>query len=422
MAAQADGNPAASLTKWVTGGVSVVVLVLVAYVVATLSFAIYQFASTKGALMARGVSGATSELIGWGVLLISVGLPTFSIFRIFVGKGKPLDYAGAMALPLVSWAIAFLLPAKFHAITGETMVWCAPVRSDGTRHCSDGPGVDPKTGRPMLALTSEEAELQLLREKNLVPEPVNTSVASTIFFDRIDAKPLVWYASRPDGCFDFFNRSGVHPQFGTALLPVTGDVVERARRCEKPAAVVPPRLSPAERREIARTAPEPALPRSLPAVAAHEPDPKLRYVDVSALQPGAKAVAFRGDPSIAREVINQLPQPLAVSAFKPSFFADGLFEQSLMGDTSRLRALRLGDLIDVVYLIQVETPRTAVHQQLEGMVHTQVSVRFVAIDPKTGAVLKTSEQAFEGRGFSPQKALAEVRGDVERKSASFVSR
>lgn len=420
MTTQGDGNTGVAFAKWVVGGFGIVALLLVAYLLVTLAFAIFQFASTKGALMSRGISAATSELIGWGVLLISVGLPAFSIFRIFIGKGMPLDYAGAMTLPLISWGIAFFLPANFHAGTGERMTWCAPVRPDGTQHCSNGPGVDPKTGRPVLPITTEAVEDQLRREKNLVPEPVTTTVASTIFFDRIDGKPLVWYATRGDGCFDFFNRSGVHPQFGTALLPVAGDVVERARRCEKPTAVAPSRPGPEERREV--RAPEPTLPKPPRPPASPEPDPKARYVDVAALQPGAKAVAFRGDPSIAREVMNQLPQPLAVSAFKASFFADGLFEQTLMGDTTRLRSLRLGDLVDVVYLIQVEAPRTAVHEQLEGMVHTQVSVRFVAIDPSTGAVLKSSEQVFEGRGFSPQKALAEVRVDVERKSASLLSR
>ena len=420
MTIQGEGSTGATFAKWVVGGVSVVALLLVAYVLLTLGFAIFQFASTKSALMARGISAATSNLIGWAVLLISVGLPAISIFRIFIGNGKPIDYAVAMALPLISWGIAFFLPANFHAATGERMTWCAPVRPDGTQHCSDGPGVDPKTGRPMLPITTEAAEDQMRRDKNLVPEPVTTAVAGTIFFDRIDGKPLIWYATRGDGCFDFFNRSGVHPQIGTALLPVTGDVVERARRCEKHTSVALPRPRPSERPEL--RAPEPTLPKPPTPPAISEPDPKARYVDVAALQPGAKAVAFRGDPSIAREVMNQLPQPLAVSAFKASFFIDGLFEQALMGDTTRLRSLRLGDLIDIVYLIQVEAPRTAVHQQLEGMVHTQVSVRFVAIDPSTGAVLKSSEQTFEGRGFSPQKALAEVRADVERKSASLMSR
>lgn len=420
MTTQGEASTGAKFAKWVVGGVSVVALLLVAYVVVTLGFAIFQFASTKSALMARGISAATAALIGWGVLLISVGLPAFSIFRILIGKGKPLDYTGAMALPLISWGIAFFLPANFHAGTGERMTWCAPVRPDGTQHCSDGPGADPKTGRPMLPITTEAAEDQMRRDKNLVPEPVTTTVASTIFFDRIDGKPLVWYTTRSDGCFDFFNRSGVHPQFGTALLPVTGEVVERARRCEKPTPVALPQPSSGERREL-RT-PNPSLLKPPTPLATPEPDPKARYVDVAALQPGAKAVAFRGDPSIARELMNQLPQPLAVSTFKASFFVDGLFEQALMGDTTRLRSLRLGDLIDVVYLIQVEAPRIAVHQQLEGMVHTQVSVRFVAVDPRTGAVLKSSEQTFEGRGFSPQKALAEVRADVERRSASLLSR
>jgi hypothetical protein len=161
-------------------------------------------------------------------MLIALGLPTLAIFRILYSRGRPLDYAAAMVLPLISWGIA-QFPANFDQ-TGAALKYCSD-RPDGSRFCLDHAGVDPITQSKLEPMSASDAETEYRRQKGLLPKRITLLFADIVFFDALTGHPKVWVHQNELGCFDLFDNPGVDPQSGEPLSPISKTVVQAIKRC-----------------------------------------------------------------------------------------------------------------------------------------------------------------------------------------------
>jgi len=165
-------------------------------------------------------------------------------------------------------------------------------------------------------------------------------------------------------------------------------------------------------RSIQMTVAPSQLPRSRPELFS-------RYIDLAGIVRGSNAVAFRGDQSLAREIIASLPKPITLTAFKPAFYSDGLFSQALLGEISKINALGLAETLKSIYLFEVSPAKTITHSDLQGLTHAMVEVQLTIIDIAKGQISVSSTFNLEGKGFSPQRAQADLRLDIESKLQKY---
>lgn len=217
--------------KTAGGILKLISLVLLTYVIGVSIYALFQYDTTKSKLLTYGLTDATASLIATAAMLIALGLPTFAVFRIAVHRGRAIDYAAVLILPLLSWGIA-QLPANFDARTGEALKYCA-TRPDGSLFCLDRPGIDPLTQKQLAPMSQSLAELQFRKDRGLVPKRITGSLSEIVFFDPLTAQPKVWVLNNGQGCYDMFDNPGAHPQTGEQLQPVTKDIVRLINQCTK---------------------------------------------------------------------------------------------------------------------------------------------------------------------------------------------
>lgn len=226
-------SPETSGTPLKTAGgiLKVISLVLLTYVVGVSIYAIFQYGTTKSKLLTYGLTDATASLIATAAMLIALGLPSFAVFRIVIHRGRALDYAAALVLPLLAWGIA-QLPANFDARTGAALKYCA-TRPDDSLFCLDRPGIDPLTQKQLAPMSQSLAEVQFRKDRGLVPKRITDSPSDIVFFDPLTAQPKVWVLHNDQGCYDMFDNPGAHPQTGEQLQPATKDIVRLINQCTK---------------------------------------------------------------------------------------------------------------------------------------------------------------------------------------------
>jgi hypothetical protein len=228
---ESDSNTKRIVTGLASAGgrlIRIGAIALLLYVVFMLVFAISNYSGTKSSLISHGASNATASLIAWAVMLIAAGLPTLALVRIFNWRGRPIDYAAAMILPLISWGIA-QFPANFDQ-TGAALKYCSN-RPDGTLFCLDHAGVDPITQTKLTPMSASLAEVEFRRNKGLVPKRIALPPAEIVFFDALTGQPKVWVHENDQGCFDIFDNPGVDPQSGEPLSQITKKVVRAIKEC-----------------------------------------------------------------------------------------------------------------------------------------------------------------------------------------------
>lgn len=392
----------------------VALIVACVFVLFNIGYAIYKFTDTRYALLGRGVNESVAQLLAWTVMFTACSISFIPIVRIVFWRPKQLDFAAALATPFITFLIS-LVPANFGP-DGKPLQFCT-TRPNGEFFCLDHKGVDPLTGVPLEAMTSQIAIEQQLRKAKLLPELIRTAPEQTSFFDSLNGKPQVWYAKREDGCFDLFNRPGVHPQKGEQLLAVNRDIVRLVFACD---ARNREALKAAERDRSNTEAPTPfASARGGQSQQA----PVSPYFDTSAISGGANwtIVASKGDPSAARTIIPTLPQPVSVSLFKPAFFSEGLFENAIVGDSAALKRMNLPDTVARIVLIDAGQPTLTRQDALEGLVRVDQLIHVTSIEPKSGRIVGNRELRAEGAGFSREKALQNLSEDLSTKARSTLT-
>jgi hypothetical protein len=231
MSSEGDSSTKRLVTSLASAGgllIRIGAIALLVYVALMLGFAIYNYSGTKSSLISHGASNATASLIAWAVMLVASALPALALVRIFNWRGRPYDYAAAMVLPLISWAIA-QFPANFDQ-TGAALKYCAN-RPDGTLFCLDHAGVDPITQTKLIPMSASLAEVEFRRNKGLVPKRITLPLAEVVFFDTLTGQPKVWVHEDDQGCFDLFDNSGADPQSGEPLSKITKEIVRKVKEC-----------------------------------------------------------------------------------------------------------------------------------------------------------------------------------------------
>ena len=206
-------------------------IVLLIYLLALAAYGYYQYDGTRSRLLTYGLTNATATLIASAVLLVAFSIPAFSIFRIIASRGKPVDYAFALVLPLVSWATS-LIPANFDATSGKVLRFCAE-RFDGSMFCLDHEGIDLVTRRTLMPMDEKSAELEFRREKGLAPKAVTEDIARIVFFDPLNGRAKIFFARSESGCFDLFDNPGIDSRSGDKLVPATKDLITQLKVCRR---------------------------------------------------------------------------------------------------------------------------------------------------------------------------------------------
>lgn len=186
-------------------------------------------------------------------------------------------------------------------------------------------------------------------------------------------------------------------------------------------ALVPAQAEDIRHQELARATKPQANQLTADPAQLPKNKPKLfgRYIDLAGMVPGSNAVAFRGDQSLAREIINRLPKPISLTALKPAFYSDGLFSQALLGDISKIKALGLAGTLNSIYLFELSPVKMITHRDLQGLTQAMVEVHLTIIDIEKGQISVSETFDLEGKGFSPQRAQADLRLDIESKLQNY---
>lgn len=88
----------------------------------------------------------------------------------------------------------------------------------------DRPGHDPSTGQPLLPVTPQIARTIRIQMGGSFAK---VDPAKVDWFNAYTGKPVLWYYCFPNGELAFYNKPGMNPQTGDALLPVTKELYLR---------------------------------------------------------------------------------------------------------------------------------------------------------------------------------------------------
>ena len=144
-----------------------------------------------------------------------------------------------------------------------------------------------------------------------------------------------------------------------------------------------------------------------------------RYVNPAEVASGATAIAYRGDEEVARRLISAVPQPVTLLQAESAFFADGLFDRTLVGDVRPLKTLGFGLLFRRVLVLQISESRCAVQGDLEGITLCQMNVEVIEVDPGSAAIVRRGRLTIQGKGFSMSSAYSRVLDDGDVKARLF---
>jgi hypothetical protein len=214
-------------------------------VVAGVIFAFLIFAATP-VLAGYGALAQISPAVRWGTRLIG-GVILGSILVALLLSVVPFHERAAHLLTLGSIALGLIVMlgnAADHGWIRRRIFWgiafsvlvafftyyfpnTAGLLSDTSAF------VDTGVARFLRSYlyTNRPVEVRSLSEFRALP-----------LFDKAN-QPLLWYAKRADGDYEFFRSEGVHPRTGESLKPVTPDVARDAEKwlAAREAVLAPPR-------------------------------------------------------------------------------------------------------------------------------------------------------------------------------------
>ena len=279
-------------------------------------------------------------------------------------------------------------------------------------------GVDRTTGLQMSPVTKDILLCIRALKRGIKPKRLAISdVNGAAMFDAGDGHSLYWFHRDSASDLNFYDGPGFDQASLTPLEPVTrlnadfvGRYIKQRQEAERTA-----REEAAAKREAARLA---STSPSGSGRGVEAPAPPSPYLELSAISGGANwtAVAGSGDTSALQVIVPALAQPVSLALFKPAFYTEGLFTQALMGDVGVLKRMHLPNSVARVVLIQADQPETTKHNDMEGLVQANQTVRLAVIEPHSGRVLARKELLVQGAGFAKAKALERLREDLGKKA------
>jgi len=156
-------------------------------------------------------------------------------------KLKPVDKTIARSGALSPKQIS--APSNFFDITtGDPTVWYYE-NNDGSIELFNQPGFHPLYAQELKPITPDivkkytkqiSNQKKVQGQESIYSNPSPKKVDSpTSFFDPISNEPILWYCITPGNHYDFFDKPGYHPKYGTRLIHVTPDVVRQYEQSEK---------------------------------------------------------------------------------------------------------------------------------------------------------------------------------------------
>lgn len=134
------------------------------------------------------------------------------------------------------------LPVFFDAALGTALVWYH--RGPDTKlEMFDKDGIHPSAGVRLRPVTPEIVLEWKKQLADTVP-PVRLTSVDINFFDVTTGEPVVWYWRGDSGQFEFFDRPGFHPVFGSPLKIVSHEIVRQYRKA------LEDEIAAEERREV----------------------------------------------------------------------------------------------------------------------------------------------------------------------------
>jgi PEGA domain-containing protein len=257
------------------------------------------------------LTGINHYLITAGGLLLSIPL-WFGTSVAFSLGSRRRRYAGTAIL--IGLAVFYNLSlfwvtreTTFAFSGGAPHKWYA-LTPAGVRFY-DRPGVDPTYGIPLKPVTPEVVrKLELLKQGEFKPaDPTQMT-----FFNPITGEAQAWYYRYPDGAVEFYDKPGHHPLTGTALEPVTQQIVLEWRKTQRSQ----PQPSGSEKSHGPSGAtPAPPPPKERHRVVA--PGGTVAYVNVPPTSSGSVAamVSVRSEPDAADAYLDWRPRGRTPTTF-----------------------------------------------------------------------------------------------------------
>ncbi|MHA6298737.1 hypothetical protein [Devosia sp. CAU 1758] len=386
-----------------------------------------------------GLDPFLAKTIGF-LLVIPFGTALIWVFSFSPSKRRMGSYAMALFSVLYFGALWFVTADQKITRTGEPLK-CYVVNEDRvTWRDMRYQGLDPVTGRPcepaepyLLPILSRLDAL--LREGGRLT-PIDPREQ---FFSAI-GEPVIWYARKPDGGFEFFGTPGYHPSSGERLNPATSEMVQQWNdyREEQYRAATARRaadLAEAERQaQIAaeREAAEQAESDRLALVRQQEDEARAQQRQVAleaerlaslralvlpivaapgSMNLGLALVPERNDQHLDRVAADRLkstmdpvaPASLTVvrEVFGQGFVADGHFHDIVAGELGFLEDSKVFSFVDYLMLGSVRAdcrPGTAGLRSCVVSVSTRVY--------RDGRLLAAETVSEIGPGFSDENAAA----------------
>lgn len=387
-------------------------------------YSLFHFQTTKAKLLEYGLNASTAQLLAIVVMLLAIALPMMAIFRILAMRGRPLDYGVALVLPLISWGIA-QLPARFSATTGEALQYCA-TRPGGKQFCLDREGFDPLTGAKLTPVTREGVIINQRRSLGLMPQRISAPFEQIQFFDTLSGEPVVWVAPSGDGCFEAFDNPGVHPAEGTALIPVTRELIAGMRQC-----ISNRSQRAAQQKEAQRVAAEQAAAQvraeQAAATRAARAAEIQSYRDKYSVRSGSKqsyAFTVVADGAIDGQSTAALARALGYGNTAPLLrqqaVEDGIFDRLFSGAAAEYTKLAVGEVSDRLVLATMNIEYSD-NTAIRGATNAKASMRILVTNSRTASVVQETNLTSSALGYSNSEAREKAISEMIKSASDSLS-
>lgn len=337
--------------------------------------------------------GRMPKALAWGIVLVYVSAYFIAMF--FATRGQYFHHLSESGQ---------IEAAKYYALTPDGIVY------------SDTAGVERTYGIEFKPVTPQL--MQNLRRKELgkIPRALEVKDPEHIqFFDGLTQEAQVWYDRRGDGSIVLFSTSGINPETGTELRPVTPEVVAEVRKSLTD--------QQAKREEQAKQATAEQRHQEREAVAS-------RLIDTAVTRrPGAAQVAVLaasvglGIDAVSLEVTRALRNRGLAPVdgfFRAEFLKSGDAAKLLDSDWGLVRQLELSDHVSGVVVASAKSAVTA-SEQFEGLKTARLSVRLLCLDVVSQRTCGASEFQATGAGYSDGEAVETALRNSRERISAFVA-
>lgn len=280
---------------------------------------------------------------------------------------------------------------------------------------SCGLSIHPEYGTEVVECTKRI--LGIMRGlKKIAPQKISIN-SRTNFFNSDGAN--VWFFRNDDGKVEFFDKNGIHPQYGRPLKPVTTDIVREALNQLKAEEKTVQKLSerPYKREKIGLTSSKKNTNEFVPNTSKNSKpketitktkndDSFFNYKNTSLTNELAIYI-FNERLNVDHNAVSYLSEKLNYNVvgtiINPAKLSRVLKRQLAMKNIQPLLDKGVSSSVDFICLglVSEQTDRNS-----RNMITSRVQLSYQVLDSKSGNVVHDFSKSSSGVGFSEQESIA----------------